>query len=70
MTRWWKCPAMIMVGRQERLGIDGRAPQYLLREARFPFGRVEPAPDCGMDAVGADKDIRLILQFRSGCAIA
>ena len=55
---------------QKKFGINGRAPQYLLRVARVAFGRVELTPDRGMDAVSADQDIRLILPFRSGCAVA
>jgi hypothetical protein len=55
---------------QKNVGINGRAPQYLLRIARLTFGRVELTPDRGMDAISPDQDIRFILQFRSGCAVA
>jgi hypothetical protein len=55
---------------QKGFGINGRSPQYLVRVARIAFGRVELTPDRGMDAISADQDIRLILQFRSGCAVA
>src|ERR1700722_4186055 len=45
---------------KERLGIDGRAPQYLLGKTRLSFVRVELTPDGGMDAVSADQDIGVI----------
>src|ERR1700731_2278599 len=48
---------------KERLGIDGRAPQYLLGKTRLSFGRVELTPDGGMDAVSADQDIGVIKQL-------
>ena len=55
---------------EERLGLDGGAPQDLLREARLAFVRIELSPDGGMDAVGADENIGLVESVRSGIAIA
>src|SRR5580704_14455857 len=48
---------------KERLGIEGRAPQYLLGKTRPSFGRVELTPHRGMDAVSADQDIGVIKQL-------
>src|SRR5262249_25339151 len=55
---------------EERLGLNRRPPQHLLGEARRAFHRIELMPDGGIDAVGADKDVRLVDLLRSGLTIS
>src|ERR1700750_1068433 len=54
---------------EERLGFNRCSPQHLLGETRRALRRIELMPNDGMDAVGAEKNVRLVYQLRAGLPI-